>query len=117
MQAEQHDYCLKAYEYLLPADLIAQEPASRRDQSRLLVLNTSQDRREHLFFADILRLFRPGDVLVLNNTKVFPARLLGHKESGGKIELLPNALVETSEWGSTLVNSRGDAVFYPDPEI
>ena len=87
MQAEQHDYCLKAYEHLLPADLIAQEPASRRDQSRLLVLNTSQDRREHLFFADILRLFRPGDVLVLNNTKVFPARLLGHKESGGKIEL------------------------------
>lgn len=87
MQAENYDYCLDAYTYLLPAELIAQEPAQKRDQSRLMVLSAGEDRREHLLFTDILRFFRPGDVLVLNNTRVFPARLLGHKESGGKIEL------------------------------
>lgn len=87
MQAEQHDYRLDAYAYALPAELIAQEPAHKRDQSRLLVLHAAEDRREHLLFADIQRYFRAGDVLVLNNTRVFPARLLGTKESSGKIEL------------------------------
>lgn len=85
MQDQQHNYSLDAYNYSLPAELIAQEPAPTRDQSRLMILHEAK--REHLLFADILRFFREGDVLVRNNTKVFPARLLGHKESGGKIEL------------------------------
>ena len=87
MQAELHDYRLEAYAYALPAELIAQEPAHARGQSRLLVLHEGEDKREHLHFADIFRFFRAGDVLALNNTRVFPARLLGNKESGGKIEL------------------------------
>ena len=94
MQTNQEDYRLDAYEYILPAELIAQEPAAQRDTSRLMVLHDVDCGREHLFFADILRFFRPGDVLVLNNTRVFPARLFGHKESGGKIELFLLALPE-----------------------
>ena len=59
-----------------------------------MVLHGADSGLEHLVFADILHFFRPGDLLVLNNTRVFPARLLGHKESGGKIELFLLALPE-----------------------
>ena len=87
MQDENQCYRLNAYDYHLPAGLIAQKPAVRRDHSRLLVLESGQEGMEHLLFADIHRLFRAGDVLALNNSRVFPARLLGHKQSGGQIEL------------------------------
>ena len=80
-------YSLEAYDYFLPPELIAQEPAPVRDASRLMLLDTHAEGQEHLNFHDLPRLFRAGDVLVLNNTRVFPARLLGHKESGGRIEL------------------------------
>ncbi len=94
MQDENHRYRLDAYDYHLPAGLIAQEPAVRRDSSRLLALEPGQGDMEHLLFADIHRFFRAGDVLVLNNSRVFPARLLGHKQSGGRIELFLLAFPE-----------------------
>ncbi|NQS72169.1 MAG: tRNA preQ1(34) S-adenosylmethionine ribosyltransferase-isomerase QueA [Desulfobulbaceae bacterium] len=94
MQPESYEYRLDAYDYFLPAELIAQQPAQERDASRLLVLATAQAGLEHFFFSDIRRLFRPGDVLVYNNSKVFPARLLGHKQSGGKVELFLLAFPE-----------------------
>ena len=82
------DFALSAYDYDLPAANIAQQPASRRDISRLLVTDCLADQLYHRHFSDICEYFTPGDLLVVNNTKVFPARLLGAKETGGKAELL-----------------------------
>jgi len=79
---------LSDFDYNLPKNLIAQKPASPRDHSRLLVFNRETKKVEHKHFYDIINYLRPGDVLVLNNSKVFPARLIGKKiETGGKIEV------------------------------
>ena len=84
---EKH-FHLSAYDYHLPEENIAQHPADRRDQSRLLVLDCVADTMAHRRFAAITELLRPGDLLVVNNTRVFPARMFGAKESGGKVEIL-----------------------------
>ena len=81
-------YRLSAYDYFLPEDQIAQQPASRRDQSRLLVLDCLNETTTHRRFEALSEILRPGDLLVVNNTKVFPARLLGRKQTGGKVEML-----------------------------
>ncbi len=80
-------YQLDAYDYELPPERIAQVPEAQRDQSKLLVLEANRPEPEHRQFANISEYLRPNDLLVVNSTKVFPARLLGHKESGGKAEL------------------------------
>ncbi len=79
---------LKSYHFDLPQELIAQTPAPTRDRSKLLHYNRTDSSIADLQFFDVVTLFNPGDVLVVNNTKVFPARLLGRKETGGKAELL-----------------------------
>ncbi|MCX7007103.1 MAG: S-adenosylmethionine:tRNA ribosyltransferase-isomerase, partial [Kiritimatiellaeota bacterium] len=76
------------FNYALPPKLIAQEPAARRDASRLLVIRRATNELEHRRFADLPSLLAPGDLLVLNDTRVLPARLFGRKPTGGKIELL-----------------------------
>ena len=81
-------YDLLNYDYRLPEALIAQHPLERRDQSRLLCLQRDTGRWNHRRFADVADVMSPGDVLVLNNTRVVPGRLLGRKESGGKAEVL-----------------------------
>ena len=68
--------------------LIAKQPATPRDSSRLMVLHRDKQTIEHRIFRDITAYFRSGDVLVLNNTKVFPAKLFAHKSTGGKVEIL-----------------------------
>src|SRR5512138_3800086 len=78
---------LSDFDYALPEALVAQEPVSPRDASRLLVLRPDGP-VEHRGFADLDALLAPGDLLVFNDTKVIPARLVGRKESGGKVELL-----------------------------
>ncbi|MBU0944696.1 MAG: tRNA preQ1(34) S-adenosylmethionine ribosyltransferase-isomerase QueA [Proteobacteria bacterium] len=83
----QQDFSLQAYDYTLPPENIAQHPADAREKSRLLILHRESGKREHGTFHQIIELLNPGDLLVVNNTKVFPARLLGHKESGGKVEV------------------------------
>ncbi len=83
----QDDLTLRAYHYHLPDSHIAQHPAEQRDHSRLLTLNRGSGAIEHLEFHQITRLFAPGDLLVINDTRVFPARLSGRKESGGKAEV------------------------------
>ena len=83
----QDDLKLAAYHYDLPERNIAQFPVDKRDHSRLLVLNRRSGQMEHLHFHQITNLFNPGDLLVLNDTRVFPARLQGRKESGGKAEV------------------------------
>jgi len=83
----QDDLILQAYDYYLPEKNIAQHPADRRDQSRLLVLNQQRGSVEHLLFSDIKQFIQKGDILVINDTKVFPARLSGRKKTGGKAEV------------------------------
>jgi len=79
---------LDSYDYQLPEEQIAQVPADRRDGSRLLVVDGGSNTVNDAAFADLPQLIRPGDILVVNDTRVFPARLLGRKESGGQAELL-----------------------------
>jgi len=81
-------YTLDDYNYSLPEELIAQAPVSPRDESRLMVLERKWQRVSHRHFADIARLLFPGDLLVVNDTCVVPARLIGLKETGGRVEVL-----------------------------
>ena len=69
--------------YDLPQELIAQTPLDRRDASRLMVLDKHTGAVKHMHFFDLPGLLRPGDCLVLNDSRVLPARLLGHREPGG----------------------------------
>lgn len=79
---------LEDFAYELPPELIAQEPAAERSSSRLLVLDRSKKTRADKTFADILDYLSPGDVLVLNDTKVIPARVIAKRASGGAVEIL-----------------------------
>lgn len=71
------------FHFDLPPELIAQTPLARRDASRLLTLDKDTGETGHLHFYDLPKLLRPGDCLVLNDSRVLPARLLGHREPGG----------------------------------
>lgn len=81
------DFTLTAYTYHLPPENIAQRPADRRDQSRLLLLDTADNSRRHLHFSDISGYIGSDDMLVVNDTRVFPARFFGRKQSGGQVEV------------------------------
>jgi S-adenosylmethionine:tRNA ribosyltransferase-isomerase len=74
---------LSDFQFELPSALLAQRPAADRDESRLMVLNRKEETIEHHSFKDVINYFDEGDVMVLNNTKVFPARLFGNKERQG----------------------------------
>ncbi|MBD0302762.1 MAG: S-adenosylmethionine:tRNA ribosyltransferase-isomerase, partial [Tolypothrix sp. T3-bin4] len=86
------DRSLAGYDYELPQELIAQNPALPRDSSRLLLVNSPHTGKysapiDHIF-RDLPELLCPGDLLVMNNTQVIPARLYGHKSTGAEIEVL-----------------------------
>lgn len=85
---EPEDLLLSSYVYDLPEERIAQHPAKVRGQSRLMVINRADGHHEHAHFADICDYLPKGALLVVNNSKVLPARLLGHRASGGKVEFL-----------------------------
>ncbi|OOB77108.1 MAG: tRNA preQ1(34) S-adenosylmethionine ribosyltransferase-isomerase QueA [Epulopiscium sp. Nuni2H_MBin003] len=76
------------FNFDLPQNLIAQTPLKHRDNSRLMIINRETGKIEHKHFYNILEYLNEGDCLVLNNTKVMPARLFGVKKSGGKVEIL-----------------------------
>ncbi len=82
------DHCLSSYDYELPTALIAQNPAVPRDTSRLLVVNSAQSEYQHSIFRHLPDFLSSGDLLVLNNTRVIPARMYGHKTSGATVEVL-----------------------------
>ena len=84
-----NDLSLEAYGYDLPPELIAQTPIEPRDSSRLMVVHRTERRFEHSVFTDLLEYLRPGDVMVFNDSRVFPARMYGVRvDTGAKIELL-----------------------------
>lgn len=87
------------FDYYLPEELIAQTPLVKRDESRLLVLDKETGEVEHKKFYDIIDFLNPGDTLVLNDTKVLPARLIGTKEeTGAVIEILLLKNIECDKW-------------------
>lgn len=86
-QQTNDDYSLAAYQYDLPSSLIAQEPVTPRDHSRLMVVSSSSE-HQHAHFKDLPQFLRSGDLLVVNNTRVIPARMYGYKPSGAKVEVL-----------------------------
>lgn len=97
---------VKDFNYDLPSELIAQKPVRPRDRSRLLLLDKKNGDIEHRHFFEIIDQFHKGDVLVLNDSKVFPARLLGHKqETGGGVEIFLHKKIKSAEW-ECLVGGR-----------
>jgi S-adenosylmethionine:tRNA ribosyltransferase-isomerase len=101
---------LSHFNFDLSEDLLAEHPAEHRDESKLMVLHRETQTIEHKSFKDITDYFDEGDVMALNNTKVFPARLMGNKEkTGAKIEVfllrelnkeqrLWDVLAQTNPW-------------------
>lgn len=91
------------FDFYLPEELIAQHPLEKRDEARLMVMDKKTGKIEHKVFKDIIDYLEPGDCLVLNDTRVLPARLIGSKEgTGGKIEFLLLKRVDKDTW-ETLV--------------
>ena len=88
----------KSYYYDLPEELIAQTPAEPRDSSRLLVCHKDTGEIEHKVFRDIIDYLHSGDVLVINNTRVMPARLYGKKDTGASIEVLLLKRIDLNTW-------------------
>ncbi|MFT6388000.1 MAG: S-adenosylmethionine:tRNA ribosyltransferase-isomerase [Cellvibrionaceae bacterium] len=89
---------LKDFAYNLPDELIAREPATERTGSRLLCLEGESGRLTHSQFPDLLDQLQSGDVMVFNDTKVIPARLFGHKASGGKVEVLVERVLDETRF-------------------
>lgn len=90
---------VKDFDYELPESLIAQTPTEPRDSSRLLALDSRTGAIEHRIFHDVVNYLKPGDLLVANNTKVIPARLMGQrKEGGGKVEVFLLHRRSQTEW-------------------
>jgi len=83
------------FQFDLPDELIARQPAHQRQGSRLLYLNSASNDLQHQQFPDLIDHIQPGDLMVFNNTKVIPARLFGEKETGGKIEVLVERILDS----------------------
>lgn len=120
------------FHYLLPESLIAQQPLEKRDSSRMLLVDSANDRLEDQKFTDFVDLLQPNDLLVFNNTKVIAARLYGKKQTGGKVEILieritddfhaiahvraskslkPNTVIQLDENFECMVLARKDDLF------
>jgi S-adenosylmethionine:tRNA ribosyltransferase-isomerase len=108
---------LSEFDYELPEELIAQQPVERRDASRMLVLNRKTHSRIDSKFEHLPDYVRPNDVIVVNNTQVFPARLIGHREqTGGRVEVLLIREVEAeslSGEGGRVAGSTWEALVRP----
>ena len=98
MDKAQDKYSISQYDYELPKELIAQLPSQKRDECRMMVLNRSDKSIEHKHFFDIVDYFDENDVLVLNNTKVIPARLFGKKNTGANIEVFLLKQIGDKTW-------------------
>lgn len=114
---------LSQFKYKLPEELIAQYPSAERGDSKLMVVHRTSGEIEHLAFRDILRFFDEGDVMVFNDTKVFPARLFGNKEkTGARIEvfLLRELNTEHKLWDVLVEPARkiriGNKLYFGDDE-
>jgi S-adenosylmethionine:tRNA ribosyltransferase-isomerase len=114
---------LSNFNFELPIDLLAEHPVEHRDESRLMVLHRDTQSIEHKLFKEVTQFFNEGDVMVLNNTKVFPARLIGNKEkTGAQIEvfLLRELNKEQRLWDVLVDPARkiriGNKLYFGDDE-
>ncbi|PZW41427.1 S-adenosylmethionine:tRNA ribosyltransferase-isomerase [Mesonia algae] len=114
---------LSQFSFELPNELLAEYPSEHRDEARLMVVNRKENTIEHKMFKDLIEYFEPEDVMVLNNTKVFPARLFGNKEkTGARIEvfLLRELNPETRLWDVLVDPARkiriGNKLYFGDDE-
>ena len=114
---------LSNFNFELPIDLLAEHPVEHRDESRLMVLHRNTQKIEHKLFKEVTEFFNEGDVMVLNNTKVFPARLIGNKEkTGAQIEvfLLRELNKEQRLWDVLVDPARkiriGNKLYFGDDE-
>ena len=114
---------LSHFEFELPEELLAVYPAEHRDESRLMVLNRKEQTIEHKLFKDVINYFDEGDVMMLNNTKVFPARMFGNKEkTGARIEvfLLRELNAENRLWDVLVDPARkiriGNKLFFGEDD-
>ena len=107
--------------YDLPEELIAQTPLEQRDTSRLLVLDKDTGTVKHQHFYDIIEYLRPGDCLVMNDSRVLPARLLGHRPTGGAVEVLLLRDLGSKRWECLCKPGRkmqvGHEVIFGDGEL
>ena len=113
---------LSDFDYNLPEELIAQYPSDNRDESRLLVLDKKSGKIEHTVFKDIINYLSPSDLLVLNDTLVFPARLIGRKKkTGGKVEVFLLKEISQNRWEiiphSAFRNQNSVDVVFGDGEL
>ena len=117
------EFNLKTHDfyYDLPEELIAQTPLERRDGSRLMVLDRQTGEIEHKHFYDIVDYLRPGDCLVMNDSRVLPARLLGHRPTGGAVEVLLLRDLGDKKWECLCKPGRkmreGDTVTFGNGEL
>lgn len=107
------------FDYQLPKELIAQKPSEKRDVCRMMVLDRQKETIEHKHFYDVIDYLNPGDCLVLNNSKVLPARLFGEKDgTGAKIEFLLIKRMEGDRWETMVKPGKrlkpGDSVTFSD---
>lgn len=86
------------FNYDLPQELIAQHPYDKRDEARLMVIDPKTQKIEHKIFKSVIEYLEPGDCLVINDTKVLPARLYGKKDTGAKVEFLLLKRLQNDEW-------------------
>ena len=114
---------LSQFKFNLPKELLAEHPAKNRDESRLMVVNRKTGKIEHKVFKDIINYFDNGDVMIMNDTKVFPARMYGNKEkTGAKIEvfLLRELNAESRLWDVLVDPARkiriGNKLYFGDDE-
>lgn len=113
---------IEEFDYELPKELIAQTPMEQRDECRLMVLNRAEGTIEHKHFYDVLDYLKPGDCLVMNDSKVIPARIFGVKEkTGAHIEFLLSKRIEGDRWETLVRPGRrlkpGDKVDFGDGKL
>lgn len=109
---------LDDFNYNLPEELIAKYPTKKRDEAKMLVVDKITGDMVHKHFYDFIDYLNPNDVLILNNTKVIPARLLGKKETGANIEIFLTRYLGNNDWQAIIRNSKrlkdGDIVTISD---
>jgi S-adenosylmethionine:tRNA ribosyltransferase-isomerase len=112
---------VSAFDYELPQELIAQEPLAQRDASRMLLVDRAKQTWTDSLFTNLSAHVNPNDVLVINNTRVFPARLMGQKSSGGRVEVLLVRELENRLWEALVRPGRrlkkGAVVYFGDGRL
>ena len=121
LESEEKKLKTHDFYYDLPEELIAQTPLEQRDSSRLMVLNRETGEIAHKHFYDIIDYLNPGDCLVLNDSRVLPARLMGHRPTGGAVEVLLLRDLGNKQWECLCKPGRkmreGDTVTFGDGEL